>query len=185
MLISNAILSRTGAMGVGFLLNSISRVASWSCVARCLLLFFCCWVRVLFRGGLLDPEVVGWELCDGEGVFPLVEAEAVTVGPTVDDEHAGAEAEGDAGPDLLAGAVVVGLREGFSTSVAIFRAARLWLSVVYQNKKTNERHEINTCFRQEVEAGSCPRRWIMTTRGGTRVLCAATSREQVLVSKRR
>ena len=54
MLISSAILSRTAAVGVGFLLNSSSRVASWSWVARCLLLFFCCWVSVLFLGGRLD-----------------------------------------------------------------------------------------------------------------------------------
>ena len=68
MLISSAIFSRTFAVGVGFLLNSSSRVVSWSCVARCRFWFFCCCVRVLFRGGrreaefgALDPEA------DGEG----------------------------------------------------------------------------------------------------------------------
>lgn len=40
------------AVGVGFLLNSNSSVANWSCVARCLFRFFCCWVKVLFREGL-------------------------------------------------------------------------------------------------------------------------------------
>lgn len=35
MLISLAILSRVAAVGVGFLLNSISRVTSWSWVALC------------------------------------------------------------------------------------------------------------------------------------------------------
>jgi len=56
MLISSAILSLTAAVGVGFLLNSISRVVNWSCVARCLFWFFCCWVRVLFRGGRLEVD---------------------------------------------------------------------------------------------------------------------------------
>jgi hypothetical protein len=73
MLISSAILSLTLAVGVGFLLNSISRVVSWSWVARCLFWFFCCWVSVLFRGGRLDD----WPLLDaeveGDGVWlPLV-----------------------------------------------------------------------------------------------------------------
>lgn len=57
MLISSAILSRTAAVGVGFLLNSISRVTNWSCVARWRLLFFCCWVNVLLRCRR-PPEVV-------------------------------------------------------------------------------------------------------------------------------
>lgn len=51
MLISDAIRSRTNAVGVGFLLNSTSRVMSWSWVARCRFWFFCCCVSVLFRGG--------------------------------------------------------------------------------------------------------------------------------------
>jgi hypothetical protein len=54
MLISSAILSRTCAVGVGFLLNSISRVVNWSWVARWRFWFFCCCVRVLLRGGRLD-----------------------------------------------------------------------------------------------------------------------------------
>lgn len=43
-------------MGVGFLLNSSSRVTSWSCVARWRFWFFCCCVRVLFLGGRRDAE---------------------------------------------------------------------------------------------------------------------------------
>jgi len=56
MLISWAILSLVAAVGVGFLLNSTSSVTSWSCVARWRFWFFCCWVRVLFRGGLRGAE---------------------------------------------------------------------------------------------------------------------------------
>lgn len=58
MLMSSAIRSLTVAVGVGFLLNSTSRVTNWSCVARCLFWFFCCCVRVLFLGGLRDAEVL-------------------------------------------------------------------------------------------------------------------------------
>jgi hypothetical protein len=56
MLISEAILSRVAAVGVGFLLNSTSKVTSWSWVALCLFWFLCCWVRVLFRGGRRGAE---------------------------------------------------------------------------------------------------------------------------------
>lgn len=55
---SSAIFSRTVAVGVGFLLNSFSNVTNWSCVARWRFWFFCCWVRVLLRGGRRDAEVV-------------------------------------------------------------------------------------------------------------------------------
>jgi hypothetical protein len=58
ILISSAIFSRTVAVGVGFLLNSFSSVTSWSWVARWRFWFFCCWVRVLLRGGRRDAEVV-------------------------------------------------------------------------------------------------------------------------------
>lgn len=68
MLISSAIRSRTFAVGVGFLLNSISNVVSWSCVARCRFWFFCCCVRVLFRGGRFDEEPALCEEAEGEGV---------------------------------------------------------------------------------------------------------------------
>jgi hypothetical protein len=69
MLISSAILSRTVAVGVGFLLNSISSVVSWSCVALCLFWFFCCCVRVLLRGGRLEAEVGPLEVEVGDGVW--------------------------------------------------------------------------------------------------------------------
>lgn len=67
MLISWAILSRVAAVGVGFLLNSSSSVTSWSWVARWRLLFFCCWVKVLFRGGRRAElgAVLALELGDG------------------------------------------------------------------------------------------------------------------------
>ena len=42
MLISEAIRSRTRAVGVGFLLNSTSSSINWSCVARWRFWFFCC-----------------------------------------------------------------------------------------------------------------------------------------------
>jgi len=42
MLISNAMRSRTRAVGVGFLLNSASNVMSCSWVARWRFWFFCC-----------------------------------------------------------------------------------------------------------------------------------------------
>lgn len=72
MLISDAIRSRVAAVGVGFLLNSTSRVTNWSWVARCLFWFLCCWVRVLFLGGRrgADPWVgveVDWASGEGEG----------------------------------------------------------------------------------------------------------------------
>jgi hypothetical protein len=50
--------SRTAAVGVAFLLNSISNVTNWSWVALCLFWFFCCWVRVLLRGGRREAEEV-------------------------------------------------------------------------------------------------------------------------------
>lgn len=78
MLISSAILSRTVAVGVGFLLNSISSVASWSWVARCRFWFFCCWVRVLLRGGRLeaaDWPLIILALAEGDGVCLLEEAD--------------------------------------------------------------------------------------------------------------
>ena len=63
MLISWAIRSRVAAVGVGFLLNSSSKVTSWSCVARWRFWFFCCCVRVLFRGGRRGAELwVGVEM---------------------------------------------------------------------------------------------------------------------------
>lgn len=76
MLISSAIRSRTLAVGVGFLLNSISSVVSWSCVARCRFWFFCCCVRVLLRGGRFDVEPACCELeVEGDGVCPMLPAE--------------------------------------------------------------------------------------------------------------
>lgn len=103
MLISSAILSRTVAVGVGFLLNSISKVVSWSCVARCRFWFFCCCVRVLLRGGRLD-----WlePFAEGEGVSFLRPADT-GVGTEVDE--LGVETPG-AGVDKATGC---------STSVAI------------------------------------------------------------------
>lgn len=70
MFISSAIRSRTDAVGVGFLRNSCSSVASWSWVARCLFWFFCCCVNVLFRGGRREAEllVVAEAEGDGDGV---------------------------------------------------------------------------------------------------------------------
>ena len=60
------------AVGVGFLLNSTSSVMSWSCVARCRFWFFCCCVRVLFRGGrraeLPLIELAVGVVAEGEGV---------------------------------------------------------------------------------------------------------------------
>lgn len=69
MLISTAIFSLTEAVGVGFLLNSTSSRFNWSCVALCLFWFFCCWVRVLLRGGrrVLELLLVEMEMV-GEGV---------------------------------------------------------------------------------------------------------------------
>ena len=60
--------SRTAAVGVGFLLNSTSKVTSWSCVALWRFWFFCCCVRVLFRGGRREadpPAVVAEAVGDG------------------------------------------------------------------------------------------------------------------------
>lgn len=74
MLISCAIRSRTIAVGVGFLLNSISRVISCSWVARWRFWFFCCWVKVLLRGGRRDDEAA--ELPDWPGV-PEAEGDGV------------------------------------------------------------------------------------------------------------
>jgi hypothetical protein len=68
MLISIAMRSLTVAVGVGFLLNSISRVSNCSCVALCLFWFFCCCVKVLFRGGRRDAEAeVALFVADAEG----------------------------------------------------------------------------------------------------------------------
>jgi hypothetical protein len=68
MLISLAIRSLTVAVGVGFLLNSASSVTNCSWVARWRFWFFCCWVRVDFRAGRLEPEVTPELGGDGEGV---------------------------------------------------------------------------------------------------------------------
>jgi hypothetical protein len=74
MLISSAILSRTVAVGVGFLLNSISKVINWSWVARWRFWFFCCWVRVLFRGGRreADPLPLAEVEFGGDGVEDIL-----------------------------------------------------------------------------------------------------------------
>ena len=79
MLISCAIRSRTAAVGVAFFENSISSVTSWSCVARCLFWFFCCWVSVLLRGGRREAEEV-----DVAGVVEFA-MEAVGDGVDVSD----------------------------------------------------------------------------------------------------
>lgn len=98
MLISSAIRSRTLAVGVGFLLNSISSVVSWSCVARCRFWFFCCCVRVLLRGGRFEEEPALCELeVEGDGVCPMLPAET-GVG-TVAGELADSKAA-DPGPDM-------------------------------------------------------------------------------------
>lgn len=73
--------SRVAAVGVGFLLNSTSRVTSWSWVARWRLLFFCCWVKVLLRGGRREADddcAVALEV-DGDGVEVGGEEDAVAV----------------------------------------------------------------------------------------------------------
>lgn len=75
MLISCAILSRVAAVGVGFLLNSTSKVTSWSWVARWRFWFFCCWVRVLFLGGRRTAE-----LC--VGVLAVAAGDGVAAGTT-------------------------------------------------------------------------------------------------------
>lgn len=105
MLISSAIRSRTSAVGVGFLLNSISRVVSWSWVARCLFWFFCCWVRVLFRGGLraeFGPE----SLLSLGSVLIGVAPEAG------DSDGLGAEGEIESGPTATAcGSILTDMAE--------------------------------------------------------------------------
>ena len=97
MLISSAIRSRTSAVGVGFLLNSSSRVASWSWVARCRFWFFCCWVKVLFRGGLRaafgppdieslpseGSDLIGVERASGDSDVGVAADGESEVGPTV------------------------------------------------------------------------------------------------------
>ncbi len=73
MLIWSAIMLRVSPLGVGFLLNSISSVVSWSCVARCRFWFFCCCVRVLFRAGRFEEEApVLVADVDGDGVCELL-----------------------------------------------------------------------------------------------------------------
>jgi hypothetical protein len=73
MLISSAIRSRTVAVGVGFLLNSTSRVTNWSWVALCLFWFFCCCVRVLFLGGLREAELMLFVAdAEGDGVLDIL-----------------------------------------------------------------------------------------------------------------
>ena len=72
MLISSAILSRTVAVGVGFLLNSISRVINWSWVARWRFWFFCCCVSVLFLGGRRDAEPPAEMEAGGDGVEDIL-----------------------------------------------------------------------------------------------------------------
>lgn len=91
MLISSAMRSRTFAVGVGFLLNSISRVDSWSCVARWRFWFFCCCVKVLFLGGRFDEVLCEVDVAE-EGVsrFPgwslemgvaILDGESIVSGP--------------------------------------------------------------------------------------------------------
>lgn len=76
MLISDAMRSRVAAVGVGFLLNSTSKRTSWSWVARWRLLFFCCWVNVLLRGGRRAEDwAVALEV-EGDGVESGGEQEA-------------------------------------------------------------------------------------------------------------
>ena len=71
--------SRTAAVGVAFLENSISSVTNWSWVALCLFWFFCCWVSVLLRGGRRETEEV-----DVAGVVEFAR-EAVGDGVDVSD----------------------------------------------------------------------------------------------------
>ncbi len=81
MLISSAIFSLTPAVGVGFLLNSISSVVNWSCVALCLFWFFCCWVRVLFRGGRREALLCVAEAgVEGEGVWEFLPVPVAELG---------------------------------------------------------------------------------------------------------
>lgn len=80
ILMSSAILSLTVAVGVGFLLNSISRVTNWSWVARCLFWFFCCWVKVLLRGGLREAELLPAEFdAVGDGVEIILRASSCEI----------------------------------------------------------------------------------------------------------
>lgn len=90
-----AILSRVAAVGVGFLLNSNSRVTSWSWVARCRLLFFCCWVRVLFRGGLREAEVgtVFTLELDGDGVEVVEDGEVTGFKAAAEEARSGISVE--------------------------------------------------------------------------------------------
>ena len=53
---------------MGFLMNSSSSVRSCSCVALCRFWFFCCWVRVLLRGGRRDIGAPAVAETVGEGV---------------------------------------------------------------------------------------------------------------------
>lgn len=82
MLISWAILSRTMAVGVGFLLNSISNVINWSCVALWRFWFFCCCVKVLLRGGRRGAEPCVVEVVAdgaGEGVDDISATSSVLI----------------------------------------------------------------------------------------------------------
>lgn len=102
MLISCAIRSRTIAVGVGFLLNSISRVNSCSWVARWRFWFFCCWVKVLLRGGRRedDAEPLGWPVgpdAEGDGVELEVMLDCCGVVDCIRDGVAGAPGGGRIG----------------------------------------------------------------------------------------
>ncbi len=96
--------SRTRAVGVGFLLNSISSVDSWSCVARCLFWFFCCCVRVLFRGGRpeADEERPAEAGVEGEGVCELLlPAVELGVGRALEMEVPGVGGASESGRSAL------------------------------------------------------------------------------------
>ncbi len=96
MLISSAIRTRTPAVGVGFLLNSSSSVDSWSCVALCLFWFFCCCVKVLFRGGRRDdPDPLVEAGVEGDGVCELLPPTELGEGRPLDMEP-GASGSGGA-----------------------------------------------------------------------------------------
>ncbi len=83
MLMSCAIRSRTGKAGVGFLLNSASRVANWSCVALWRFWFFCCCVRVLFLGGRRELGAPAVAEDAGEGVEVDIMSTAVERGDCI------------------------------------------------------------------------------------------------------
>jgi hypothetical protein len=97
MLISEAILSLVAAVGVGFLLNSISSVTSWSWVALWRFWFFCCWVSVLFRGGLraaepcvgVETEAVGEAMVVSSGDCMAAVADAVRPGTRKEEMSTG------------------------------------------------------------------------------------------------